>query len=130
MVAGFITEKKRALQFFDPFIMEDLKVALIEETVFTQGGKAWENSIMLYMVGPRPKYFHFKAYANKTWRPKGDFEIYLKYNGFYLIKFKLQEDMGKVLNGGPYFFDGRLIIISGTQKLGWIETYLPLVQSG
>lgn len=72
--------------------------------------KNWSNSILLYVVSPRPYYVSFKAFAMRMWKPEGGFDIYTRDNGFYLIKFALESDCQKVLDGSPYFFDGRIMI--------------------
>lgn len=42
---------------------------------------------------------------------KGSFQIFSRENGFYLIKFLLLEDLNKVVDEGPWMFEGKPMII-------------------
>lgn len=59
----------------------------------------------------RPYYLHLKAFVLPTWKPWGEIEIFSRENGYFLFKFNLAEDVRKVLEGGPYLFDSRLLIL-------------------
>lgn len=53
----------------------------------------------------------FKSYIQRVWNPVGDFEIFTRENGFFLVKFKDTQDCSSVLKNGPYFYNGKLIIV-------------------
>lgn len=60
------------------------------------------------MAGKRP-YYYFNPYVNREWKAKCKWEVFSKDNGFYLVKFEMLEDLEKVLNGGTWFMDSKLI---------------------
>lgn len=113
---------KNKLHFIDSTDVMDLKDALIKEDAIKKGGEEWKNSIMAYILGPRPYYVHFKAFLIRFFKFKGELEIFSKANAFYIITFRLEEDCGKPLEGGPYFFDGRIMVMkNGVRRLKQIE---------
>lgn len=71
----------------------------------------WGNSLVLYTIGPRPYYIHLKAYIKRIWKPVGGVELFARRNGFFLVKFDRVDDLERIRNGGPYFFDSRLILL-------------------
>lgn len=77
--------------------------------------ESWHNTIVLYVLGEKPFFGKLRAYAQRVWRPKGSFEIFSRENGFFFVRFGMDEDVERVLQGGPWTFDGRLII---AKKMG------------
>lgn len=71
----------------------------------------WKNSIYIYVTGKRPYYVHLNAYIKCEWNPKGKWDVYSRENGFFIIKFELEDDCTKVINGGPWFIDSKLIFM-------------------
>ncbi|XP_077223018.1 uncharacterized protein LOC143856635 [Tasmannia lanceolata] len=47
----------------------------------------------------------------RTWKLKGEFQIYNLHRGFFLFKFNNNEDCDTILEGSNYFFVGRPLIL-------------------
>ena len=43
-------------------------------------------------------------WINRTWNPKGNYDLHLGSKGFFTIIFFTQEDQDRILEGGPYLF--------------------------
>lgn len=85
--------------------------AIIDDLDYKLSNEMWNNSIFIYLTGKRPYYVHFNAYIKRIWKPEGSWEIFSRDNGFFLVKFENHADFDKVLNGGPWFMDSRLIFM-------------------
>lgn len=66
---------------------------------------------MVYVVGPKPYYPYFKDYIIRVWKAEDDFSIYSKENGFYVIKYNNKKDCDRILEGGPYFYNKKLMMM-------------------
>jgi len=71
----------------------------------------WSFSVIAYVVSNRPPYHHFKNWIISTWNPTGKFEIFARDNGFLIIRFSNENDCIETVSGGPYFINGKLIIL-------------------
>jgi hypothetical protein len=104
------------LHYVAPININDKKFVTVKEDIDKRTENKWSNSVIAYVYGPRPPYHHFKTYITRNWNPKGSFEIYTRNNGFFIIRFTKTEDCEKSLNGGPYFINGKLIILKKWSK--------------
>jgi hypothetical protein len=55
------------------------------------------------------KYMDFKI--RSLWKPSGDMQCIDLGNDYFLIRFKLEEDYWKVVNGGPWFINQQFLTI-------------------
>lgn len=99
------------LAFFTPVKIRDKTAAQIDEEDLIQAESIWENTIVGYVVGKCPFYHSLYAFARRSWSLKGTLDVFSRENGFFLFKFGLEEDARKVLDGGPYLYDSRLLIL-------------------
>lgn len=55
----------------------------------------------------------------RLWKPQCTLDIHSTENGFFFFKFSSKEESDRILNGGPWLFDGRLIILKKlTENIG------------
>ena len=54
---------------------------------------------------------HLKACVNHLWRPGCSLDVYTRDNRRFFFKFGSKEECTRVLQTGPWLFDGRLIIL-------------------
>jgi len=54
---------------------------------------------------------HIKASVLRMWKPKCSLDIFSRENGFFFFKFGTKEECDRILQSGPWLFDGRLIIL-------------------
>lgn len=83
-----------------------IPISAIEDNV-----NKWGNTLVGYVMGNRPFYSHLKACVGRLWRTTCSLEIHSRENGFFFFKFGTKEECDRVLNEGPWLFDGRLIIL-------------------
>ena len=68
----------------------------------------WNNTLVGYVPGDKPFYIHLKACVTRLWKPCS-LEIHSRENGFFYFRFGTKEECNRVLQTGPWQFDGRLI---------------------
>lgn len=73
--------------------------------------KRWENTLVAYVLRSKPFYSHLKACLSRMWKLAGNLEVFSKKNWYFFFKFSLGEDCNRVLQDGPWHFDGRLIVL-------------------
>ena len=103
--------EESSLEHFAPIRINNKKYGLVKEEVCKRATESWNNSVLVYVVGTKPYYLFFKSYMQRVWKPLGEFEIFTRENGFFLVKFKESQDCNSVLKNGPYFYNGKLIIM-------------------
>jgi len=59
---------------------------------------------------------HLKASVTRMWKPKCSLEIFSRENGFFFFKYVTKEECDRILQSGPWLFDGKLIILKN-----WLE---------
>lgn len=69
------------------------------------------NTLVGYVVGNKPFFLHLKSCVSRLWKPTCSLEIFSRKNGFFFFKFSTQEECERIFHGGPWLFDGRLIIL-------------------
>ena len=63
-----------------------------------------KRGLICRFVGFRPSLPAFKVWAAKSWKTKGELQISIYPNGYFLVLFANNEDREKTFQGGPWFF--------------------------
>ncbi|KAK1327168.1 40S ribosomal protein S29 [Acorus calamus] len=105
------SQKLFSLPYFSPSLKNEEMVVDIEDKDCELATEHWANSLVGYIIGTKPVYTPFLQFLHRLWKPKGDFKLLLKGNGFFLVKFFLKEDMQSVLEGGPWTMNNRPFIL-------------------
>ncbi|KAK1320156.1 hypothetical protein QJS10_CPA03g00788 [Acorus calamus] len=71
----------------------------------------WDRAVVGYIIGKLPVFTPFLQFLKKKWNPKGEIHLFLHGNGFFTVKFDLEEDLNSTLEGGPWTMDHRPFII-------------------
>ena len=80
----------------------------------------WSNTLVGYVMGNKPFFTHLKACVSRLWKPDCSLDIYSRENGFIFFRFETKSECDRILYGGPWLFDGRLIILKR-----WSESSSP-----
>ncbi|KAK1319609.1 hypothetical protein QJS10_CPB04g01898 [Acorus calamus] len=102
---------ERTLSFIPPRMDDKESVAVLNPDSFKSLIQHWENAIVGYIIGKSPVYTPFLQFLQKKWKPKADFRLFLHGNGFFTVKFDLEEDCNSVLEGGPWTMEHRPFIL-------------------
>lgn len=100
------------MNFVAPTVNEDgqacVEVSLgeIHENI-----SCWNHTLVGYVLGLKPFYLHLKTCVTRLWRPTCLLEVHSRENGFFLFHFGSGDDCDRILQGGPWLFDGRLIVL-------------------
>ena len=71
-------------------------------------------------MGIWPKEKDLIKWINSMWNPKGHYNLQLGLKGLFTIIFFNQEDIDRVMEGGPYFF-----FLAGLSLRPWKEHFNP-----
>lgn len=131
--SGGIGERKEEnldLDYIAPTVANNKRKALIKIESVKRSETKWENSIIFYIYGHRPNHFQLKGYIERNWKPVGSFQLLARDNGFFIIRFDNKDDCERILKGGPYMFDNRIIILKkwtlGTRFKRDLLTKMPI----
>ncbi|KAK1272713.1 hypothetical protein QJS04_geneDACA021438 [Acorus gramineus] len=102
---------ERSLSFIPPRVDDKESIVVLNPVSFKPLIQHWENVIVGYIIGKSPVYTPFLQFLKKKWKPKADFQLFLHGNGFFTIKFDLEEDCNFVLEGGPWTMEHRPFIL-------------------
>ncbi|KAF9588459.1 hypothetical protein IFM89_010218 [Coptis chinensis] len=93
---------------YTPFGAGDALV--IEDQVFEEGAKEWEDRVVGFFLGKKLPYTMVKTNVSKRWNLKGDFDLAL--DGYiYYFKFYNNEDRESVLDNGSFYIAQKLFVI-------------------
>ncbi|XP_020250145.1 uncharacterized protein LOC109827551 [Asparagus officinalis] len=92
-------------------LLNGMQYATIPRSEILLNVEKWNNTLIGYVLGDKPFYSHLKGCVGRLWKVNCSLEIFSRENGFFFFKFGSSEEMNRVLNGGPWLFDGRLIIL-------------------
>ncbi|KAK1280043.1 hypothetical protein QJS04_geneDACA021261 [Acorus gramineus] len=100
-----------SMEFFSPESDCSQKFAILEEEEVLEAKRAWGYSLIGYVWGKTPVYTPFWQFINNLWKPKGDLSLSLQGNGFFMVRFSLEEDLIHVLERGPWSMDNHPFVI-------------------
>ncbi|MCI13168.1 hypothetical protein A2U01_0034284, partial [Trifolium medium] len=71
----------------------------------------WQHAIIVKLLGKTIGFFAMRDRLKAIWKLTGDMEMLDVGHGFFMIKFDLEADREKVINGGPYMIFDRYVAI-------------------
>ena len=93
--------------------------ALIPRSDILSNVDRWSNTLVGYVVGNKPFCLQIKACVNRIWNPSCSLEVHSRENGFFFFKFGDAVECDRILQIGPWIFDGRLIVLKKwTEQIG------------
>ncbi|KAK1310589.1 hypothetical protein QJS10_CPA08g00936 [Acorus calamus] len=100
-----------SLDFTEPQTEDGIPKIWLDEEDYERALNKWGKAVVGYVIGKIPVYTPFLAFIKKLWKIKGDIQLSLQGNGFFIVQFDLQEDMQRVLEGGPWTMDNRPFVL-------------------
>uniref|UniRef100_A0A2N9ICX1 DUF4283 domain-containing protein n=1 Tax=Fagus sylvatica TaxID=28930 RepID=A0A2N9ICX1_FAGSY len=90
---------------------DDIPVILLSKAEKERINAPWRSALIIKVFGKSIgfKYMDFKI--RSLWKPLGDMQCIYLGNDFFLIRFTLEEDYWKVVNGGPWFINQQFLTI-------------------
>lgn len=99
------------LECIEPKITDGKRIGSLSSEAIKEAEGGWDLCILLYVVGYKPWLKTFEGYANRVWATQKPFSVHPRNNGFFVVRFGLEEDCSKILKSGPWFMDRNLIIM-------------------
>ncbi|KAK1318898.1 hypothetical protein QJS10_CPB04g01154 [Acorus calamus] len=100
-----------SLCFIEPTVDGTATVASLRPESYAKQIQRWNQALVGYIIGKLPVYTPFLQFLKRLWNPKGEIQLLLHGNGFFTVKFDLEEDVNSVLEGGPWTMDHRPFIL-------------------
>ncbi|KAK1305368.1 hypothetical protein QJS10_CPB11g01695 [Acorus calamus] len=100
-----------SVNFYPPSIDGPQKVAILEEDEVAEAEAAWGRILVGYVWGKSPVFTPFLQFIKNLWKPKGEIHLSFQGNGFFMVRFDLEEDLIHVLEGGPWSMANRPFVI-------------------
>ena len=92
-------------------IDDDIPIILLSKAEKERINAPWRSALIIKVFGKSVgfKYMDFKI--RSLWKPLGDMQCIDLGNDYFLIRFKIEEDYWKVVNGGPWFINQQFLTI-------------------
>lgn len=104
-----ISEKLAHIEYMDNNPL--LPMVHIDDKVFNGLCEPWKEALVVKFLGKPIGFVTMKDRFHKLWKLAMDFDLMDIGYGFYMVKFDIEDDRSKVINGGPWMnFDHYLTI--------------------
>lgn len=90
-----------ALSFIPPTVIEDKHVVELESEEVFHSTTNWENELIVYVVGYKPLYSYMESFVAKNWNHLAKPKIFLHEEGYFIVKFKTEENRDEILYSRP-----------------------------
>ncbi|KAG5235255.1 DUF4283 domain-containing protein [Salix suchowensis] len=71
----------------------------------------WKKCLIGFFIGYKMPYHAVSSIAKKAWKPYRMEQVTTMADGFYVFRFRTEEDIGEVLERGPWMFGGKHIVL-------------------
>ncbi|KAI5382050.1 hypothetical protein KIW84_UN0211 [Lathyrus oleraceus] len=95
------------MEYTPPTIVDGEVEVKIEESDVEEELEFWANSIILFALGESLSMNAVKKFMEKNWNSVSLPELYYNEEGYFIVRFRNQEDREHVLAQGPYFIYGK-----------------------
>ncbi|XP_019241257.1 PREDICTED: uncharacterized protein LOC109221251 [Nicotiana attenuata] len=100
-----------ALSYIAPTIVDGNVVIQLDPVETAKEVEKWKHSLIVAVLGEIPGYNQMKRYINHNWSKASWSELFWHEKGYFIAKFKEEDDLKEVLYGGPYTINNRPIIL-------------------
>ncbi|KAK3212588.1 hypothetical protein Dsin_017294 [Dipteronia sinensis] len=105
------TSRPMNLKYYQPFQSGNRKCVSPPMEVAEDGSKAWKNWLVDYFIEKKLPFSLVNNIAMRLWGNHGLQEVLANDKGFFFFKFSDDEACSNVLESGPWFFFGRMVIL-------------------
>ena len=85
---------------------EDQPILVIQHKKISEDIEYWHNhALICKFLGLCLFLPMLDSWARRVWNPKGDMEIILAVNNYFMVIFSFMSDRNRAFEGGPYFFN-------------------------
>lgn len=100
-----------SMEYIPPTIVDGEVEVKIEESDVEDELEFWSNSIILFALGDSLSMNAVKKFMEKNWNSVSLPELYYNEEGYFIVRFRNQEDREHVLAQGPYFIYGKPLFL-------------------
>ncbi|KAL2243965.1 UNVERIFIED_CONTAM: hypothetical protein Sindi_0514500 [Sesamum indicum] len=106
---AFNNSSRKTLSYIAPMVQNGEIIVCPTLDSIQKGSRRWRSTAVGYFLGKRPCFHYLKEYAKFVWPALR--EVNTTANGFFFFQFKTVIDMEKVIEGGPWLFQGQPIVL-------------------
>ncbi|XP_070034724.1 uncharacterized protein [Nicotiana tomentosiformis] len=100
-----------ALSYIPPTIVGGNVVIQLDPLETVKEVDKWKHSLIVAVIGEIPGYNQMNRYISQNWSKAPYSELFWHDKGYFIAKFKDQDDLKEILYGGPYTINNRPIIL-------------------
>lgn len=71
----------------------------------------WKKALIVYVLGAKPPFHVMKRYVESRWSQFGSIKLFLLKTGVFVMEFVDKESMVGAMEGGPWTFDNKPMIL-------------------
>lgn len=64
------------LKYYEPTVLDNLRIAVIDEYLVNKGRERWTNSIDFYVFGSKPYFQFLREYVDRNWKLNGKYQLF------------------------------------------------------
>lgn len=102
---------RMALEFIPPMVLADRIVVSPPPEVEALGKEKWKCCLVGHFLDKNLPFPVVRSIAMKIWKKSGLRDVRANGHGFFFFLFEEEGELGRVLDGGPWFFGGRMLIL-------------------
>lgn len=99
------------LNFVAPCLVEGKPVVKLNAQEIENNAEGWKNAMVIYVVRDTPAYTYMENYIGRTWNKVTKPSLFFHDEGYFIAKFKDQNDRDDILYSGPYTMNNRQIVL-------------------
>ncbi|KAI4324155.1 hypothetical protein L6164_023716 [Bauhinia variegata] len=77
----------------------------VDDQVFNNLCQPWVDTLVVKLLGKILSYNLLKDKQKRVWKLQSDFDLMAIANGYFMVKFNLEDDREQVVNGGSWMID-------------------------
>lgn len=94
-----------------PEVVDGYLVVKLDKIEVGKEEKKWRNALIVYVLGHMPGYNYMRRYVGQIWSNVSSPDLFYHDKGYYVVKFKSEEDMNEIFYTGPYSMNNRPLIL-------------------
>ncbi|KAL0401197.1 UNVERIFIED_CONTAM: hypothetical protein Slati_4149600 [Sesamum latifolium] len=107
--AAFDNSSRKTLSFVPPTTQNGKIIVRPSFELVHEGSRQWVATVVGYFLGKKSYFHHLNEYVCSVWPLVK--EVIATTNGFFFFKFKRVAAMEEVIEGGPWLFQGKPIVL-------------------
>ncbi|XP_009767593.1 uncharacterized protein [Nicotiana sylvestris] len=110
VVGNTFAARGMRLSFVAPVIQNGEKIVELQNEEIEKEAEKWKTSVIMYVVGVTPSIRAIERFIASQWNFVAKPKVYHHNDGFFVVRFKNEEERNEVLYSGPCTIQNRPVI--------------------